>query len=109
MVPPAVRLAILSLFVSHGISFVHNYFVKCEYAQSSIKRLMTQPYSRVIIMHIAILTGGFFAMILGSPAALLAVLVVLKTAVDVKMHLREHKKAQKVENLQELKKSFAAA
>jgi hypothetical protein len=54
---------------------------------------MGQPYVRVFVMHITILGGGFLSMALGSPAALLLVLVLLKTAVDVKFHLREHKKA----------------
>ncbi len=94
-IPPAVRLAVLSLFASHGVSFVYNYFIKGEYAHAKLNKLMGQPYSRVVIMHITILGGGFGLMILGSPVALLIVLVVLKTAIDVKMHLREHKKARK--------------
>jgi hypothetical protein len=32
-------------------------------------------------------------MALGSPAALLLILVAIKTIIDVKMHVREHKKA----------------
>jgi hypothetical protein len=34
-------------------------------------------------------------MALGSPVALLLVLIVLKTIIDIKLHLREHKKAGK--------------
>jgi len=92
-VPPAVRLAVLSLFASHGISFIYNYFIKGEYARTNYKKLMTQPYTRVVIMHITILGGAFLTMALGSPAALLLILVALKTIIDVKMHLLEHKKA----------------
>ena len=95
-IPPTVRLGILSLFASHGVSFVYNYLIKGEYAHVTLKKLMNQPYSRIVVMHITILGGGFGAMILGSPLALLLVLIVLKTAIDIKMHQREHKKAQKL-------------
>jgi len=94
-IPPAVRLAVLLLFVSHGVSFVYNYLIKGEYANAKAKKLMCQPYARVFVMHITILGGGFGLTILGSPVALLIVLVVLKTIIDVNLHLREHKKARK--------------
>jgi len=43
-----------------------------------------------MVMHVAIIAGGFLSMVFGSPAALLFVLVVLKTIIDVELHLREH-------------------
>ena len=92
-IPPMVRLGVLSLFASHGISFVYNYFLKGEYARTNPRDLMGQPYVRVFVMHITIIGGGFLSMALGSPAALLLVLVILKTAIDIKFHLLEHKKA----------------
>jgi hypothetical protein len=95
IIPPAVRLGVLSLFASHGVSFVYNYILKGEYTRTNVRNLMGQPYSRVIVMHITILGGGFLSMALGSPEALLLILVLLKTAIDVKFHLREHKKAAK--------------
>jgi len=83
-----------ALFASHGISFVCNYLLKGEYAVSRVDRLMAEPYRRVVVMHIALLAGGFFAMSLGSPAAVLLALVVLKTIMDAKPHLREHRRKQ---------------
>ncbi len=47
---------------------------------------MGQPYSRVIVMHIAIIAGGFITMSLGS---LVGVLIILKTIIDIKLHLRQ--------------------
>lgn len=94
-IPPVVRWAVLSLFASHGISFIYNYLIKGEYARTNPQKLMGQPYARVVIMHITILGGAFLMMALGSPAALLLILVVFKTIIDVNMHLREHKKASK--------------
>jgi len=94
-IPPTVRLAVLSLFASHGISFIYNYLIKGEYTRTNLQKLMGQPYARVVIMHITILGGAFLTMALGSPVALLLILVGLKTIIDIKMHLWEHKKAKK--------------
>ena len=90
-----MRYALLALFLSHGVSFVHNYLLKGEYVSASPQKLMASPYSRIAVMHIAIIAGGFLTMALDSPMGILAVLIVLKTVMDVKLHLWEHKKAQR--------------
>jgi hypothetical protein len=83
------------LFLSHGVSFVRNYLIGGEYASVNLLKLMiTGPYSRVVVMHIAVMAGAFGVMMLGSPLGGLAVLIVLKTAMDAKLHLWEHKKAK---------------
>jgi hypothetical protein len=89
---PQMRLAVLALFASHGISFVYNYLIKGEYARTNLGKLMAAPYGRVVVMHVAIIAGGFVLVALKSPVALLLVLVVLKTFLDVKLHLYEHSK-----------------
>ena len=42
------------------------------------------------MLHVAIILGGFAVMALGEPVALLVVLVLLKLALDIRLHLREH-------------------
>jgi hypothetical protein len=96
IIPHQVRLSVLALFASHGVSFGYNYIFKREYASANLGKLMASPYGRVAVMHIAILAGGFFAMTVGSPAVLLAVLVVLKAVLDVKLHHHSHRKAAKI-------------
>lgn len=96
VIPPQVRLAVLALFISHGVSFVLNYLIKREYATAKPDKLMGSPYGRVIVMHIAILAGGFLTMAIGSPAPLLVILIGLKTILDVSLHNRAHKKAAAV-------------
>lgn len=93
VIPSQVRIAVLALFASHGVSFVQNYLLKGEYAAAKPNELMGSPYGRVVVMHIAILAGGFLVMAIGSPAPLLVVLVALKTVLDMSLHNREHKKA----------------
>ncbi len=91
-VSPAVRLAILSLFVSHGISFVYNYLLKGEYAKINPANLMGQPYVRIFVLHITVLFGGILLQVTGSPAAFLIILAALKTGIDIKLHNFEHRK-----------------
>ncbi len=92
--PLSMYIAFICLFISHGISFVRNYFYKGERNRTSMVRLMHQPYGRIVVLHLAVMSGGFLTAILGSPIMLLLTLVLLKTIVDVKLHLRERKKNQ---------------
>ncbi len=92
IVPPEFIIALAALFISHGISFGYNYIYKGEYLQTNTQQLMGSPYGRIMIMHIAIIAGAFLAAAFHSAVAILIVLVVLKTIIDIKMHLRERKK-----------------
>jgi hypothetical protein len=83
-------LALLSLVLSHGASYVVNYLGRGEDRSLSPSELMQQPYGRVVVLHVTILVGGFVATFLGQPLLSLVLLVALKTGVDVRAHLREH-------------------
>jgi hypothetical protein len=87
-----VGWGVVAIVLSHGFSFAHNYWMSGEYRNASPQALMTQPYARVVVLHVAILIGGFGAAALGSPAVALVVLVVLKTGIDLKAHLAERRK-----------------
>jgi hypothetical protein len=89
-----MRYAMGALFLSHGVSFVYNYLMKGEYAKIKPDKLMGSPYGRVVVMHVAIIFGGFLTAALGSPLGILIILVGLKTSLDVIFHLRQHKKHQ---------------
>jgi len=91
VIPADMKYAIGALFLSHGVSFVYNYIIGGEYVTAKPRDLMGQPYSRVVVMHIAVLAGAFISAALGSPAGVLVVLVGLKTVMDVRYHLREHR------------------
>ena len=92
VLPPGARPVLVGLFLSHGISFLYNYLLKREYAVDDPRTLMFEPYTRVIVMHVAIIFGGFIAMALGCPVGLVVALVIVKTVIDVKMHLHSHRK-----------------
>lgn len=89
--PLAVAAGALAL--SHAFSFVQNYLIGGEYQRMNVRRLMVMPYGRIIALHITIIFGGFATMALGEPLSVVVILVAVKTAVDLKMHLAEHKKA----------------
>jgi len=82
----------LALLISHGVSYFHNYIGKGEYKKSNLTQVMQQPYGRVVILHLTIIFGGFLMALLGSPVVGLLFLIVLKTAIDIRAHLREHDK-----------------
>jgi hypothetical protein len=86
----AVAWGALGLAISHGSSFVVNYLGRREYLRVSPGRQMFAPYGRLVILHLAILLGAFVSLVIGSPVGALVVLVILKTIVDLTLHLREH-------------------
>lgn len=88
---------VAAIFVSHGISFVLHFIRGKEYVQQQAGNLMIQPYRRIIVMHMTIILGAFamyYAQKLGlAGAGFVAVMVVLKTFVDLRSHYKEHAKA----------------
>ena len=82
----------LALLASHLFSFFVNYIGKGEYRRTLVPALMFAPYSRIIVLHIAILVGGFAIVALGSPKFMVLLLVIGKIGIDLKLHLRSHRK-----------------
>jgi hypothetical protein len=83
--------ALLALAVSHGISFLINFIGKREFAESTIQKQMAEPYSRIMIMHLTIIFGGFVVMGLGSSLPALLLLMVAKIGTDLRAHARQRK------------------
>jgi membrane protein implicated in regulation of membrane protease activity len=54
---------------------------------------MTAPYGRILVLHIAIIAGGFLVSSLGSPLGLLLALVALKIGMDIMLHRRSHRRS----------------
>jgi hypothetical protein len=87
----SVALGALALFISHGASFLFNFIGRGEYLTRSPAQQMAAPYSRVIVLHLTIIFGGMVVAFLGAPIGALLVLVGLKTAFDLSLHLKEHR------------------
>ncbi len=90
---PSVVIGAIALFLSHGASFVLNYIGRGEYMTASPSRQMGSVYGRVVVLHLTIIFGSMFVAFLGAPIGALLVLVALKTALDLGLHLRERRKA----------------
>lgn len=82
---------LLGLVASHLFSYFVNFLGGQEWRDPNPPRLMMQPYSRVIVLHLTILFGAFLVIALGETAWVLALLVVLKVAADLRAHWREHR------------------
>jgi hypothetical protein len=85
-----VVLGIVSLAISHGISFKTNYIDHKEYEKVTVSQQMFAPYRRIVIMHVTIILGGMLVSFFGAPVLALVFMVLLKIAIDVVAHLREH-------------------
>jgi len=90
MLRGALLLTAMGLLVSHAVSFIGNVLQRGEDLDRPPKELMTQPYGRVVVLHVTLVIGGGLMMLLGEPVIGLALFVLLKTAVDLGAHLRSH-------------------
>jgi len=88
--PEAFLWGCLALLLSHGVSFLLLFIGQREYRHTTVRELMQAPYRRIVVMHIAVIAGGFLVVRLGSPLGLLFALVALKTGMDIILHNRSH-------------------
>lgn len=89
-------VAIAALFVSHGWSFIENFVGRNEYERLSPMQAMGLPYKRMFITHVALIFGGLFLVETGQPLAGLVLLIIMKIALDVTFHRKEHRKLGEV-------------
>ena len=85
----SVAIGAVAMIISHGASFFLNYIGQGEYRRASPLGQMAAPYGRVVVLHLTILVGAFAVALLGAPIVLLVVLIVLKSALDLRLHLAE--------------------
>jgi hypothetical protein len=83
--------SVAAIAASHLLSFFVHFYLRGERHDATLKALMTAPYKRVLVLHVAIIAGGFAVAALESPLPLLVILVLLKIALDTHMHMRSHK------------------
>jgi hypothetical protein len=90
--PLTIPFAVLVLAISHGLSYWFNFIKGGEYLRTSAAAQMFAPYGRLMVLHVTIIIGGMAIAFTGAPAAAVAILVGLKTVMDVGFHLAEHRK-----------------
>ena len=85
--------AFTALVASHAFSFFRNFLGKGEYRDASLPGQMFAPYPRLVVLHIAIIFGAFAIQLAGEPVLLLAILVIGKTLLDLKLQNLPQKKS----------------
>ncbi len=80
-------------FINHTYSFVKTYIREKKQIDTSTQQIFTEPYKRIIPMHLSIIATGFFIMFTRFAETLLIVFfLLLKTALDLYSHTRQHLK-----------------
>jgi len=87
-----LKIAIFSLFLSHGISFVRNFFFKHEGENNQEKDFLFNPYKRITIMHLTIVLCAGITMATGQNIFALIGLITIKTITDLWAHLKERQR-----------------
>lgn len=85
---------VLVLLASHLFSYFVNFIGKGEYRKTVVPELMFAPYPRIMVLHVAILLGAFAILAVGSSVGFVALLVFGKIAIDLRLHLRSHRKLE---------------
>ena len=86
-----LMIPIAAIAVSHLFSYFGNFIAGGEYKRTSANALLTRPYGRIVVMHIAVMLGAALIQWLGSPVGMLLALIAAKTALDLKLHASERK------------------
>ena len=89
--PLAIVFVLVCLFISHGVSYVFNYIGRGEFLRTTAAAQMFAPYGRLVVMHVTVIIGAMAISVTGAPAAAIVVLVLLKIALDLGLHLAEHR------------------
>ena len=89
-------IPLVALFVGQGAIFINdavNRFVFAKQPLTSVDTgvIMGGFYKRIVIMHLAIMGGAFIAQMIGSIAPLI-VLVLLKTAIEIRFQMKARSK-----------------
>ncbi len=87
-----LKYALLSLFLSHGISFVKNFLFSREGKDNKEKDFMFNPYKRIIVMHLTIVFFAGITMATGNNIFALIGLIIIKTIADLWEHLKERER-----------------
>ncbi len=75
------------------LGYYENFYkYRWRFTGRDIATLMTEPYSRVIVMHLTILLGGFLSLLLNAGEIGVIIMVIVKTIIDLISHHNLHNK-----------------
>lgn len=88
--------ALAVLFLSHAYSFFANFLGRREYQGRTMNKQMSEPYSRIIFMHLVLIFGGGLSLILGGATPVLVLAIAIKIVFDVRAHISQREAAEAV-------------
>ena len=77
-------IALGSLIIEHGYEFVSNYWLGGGYKKTLPAIQMFSPYGRIVVLHLAILFGGFLFVFFHLPRLMVVLLVALKIGFELR-------------------------
>jgi hypothetical protein len=86
--------ALLALSISHTYSFFTNFLARREFSGRSVSGQMSEPYARIVFMHLVLIFGGGLSLVLGQTEPVLIVVIAAKIYVDLRAHIRERAKGR---------------
>jgi hypothetical protein len=86
--------ALALLFISHALSFFMNFLGRKEYLDRTVNTQMSEPYQRIVFMHLVLIFGGGLSLVLGESTLVLMLVIIIKIWVDVRAHLNQRAKNQ---------------
>jgi len=97
---PQIWFGITAITISHLVSFVENFILRGGIFTAKANKLMAEPYTQVIVLHVGLLIGALAAEKFGSPLWLLLIIIAFKISMDITQHRKrkEKEKGKKIEN-----------
>lgn len=88
-------IPLLAMFVAQGAIYINDavnrfVFAKVPLAGTETGDILGGFYSRIVVMHLAIMGGAFVAQLIGTIAPLI-VLVLLKTGIEIRFQMQQRK------------------
>ncbi len=85
-------LPALAIAASHIYSYMTHFIGQGDRLTARLDDVWKSPYKRVVALHMTVILGAIVAVALGSMAYAMVFLVVIKTAIDLIAHDREHRR-----------------
>jgi len=82
--------ALALLFISHALSFFSNFLGRGEYRNRTVQTQMSEPYRRIVFMHLVLIFGGGLTLVMGESTPVLMLAITVKIWIDVRAHLKQH-------------------
>ena len=88
---PELAVAGLAALLTRGYDFLTQYLLPRAYETADAEREVRAPYGRLILTYFVVMASGGMVMSLNAPVGALALLVVLKTAVDLLGYMKRYR------------------